>query len=667
MADTPAIALALPPPPARGFTVFALPGGLRMGQVSALLLSRPVIAGDLVIGRVPGSVVAWALTGQERWRLPDRGFNLVGAARDGGRVVITLGGAGMTVRSGMLLVVDATTGLARVERRESHAFGAPTIVGDDVFVPWDAQNLSIFDARTGEEVARVRSREDVIGFARREGNSVWFGARALHRFGYSAFDGRSTDKVTFTQEGLPGAPPFAHDPYVSRAAGADARERVRLAWRADGNAERAAFAGATVYSLFHRDVFALDASTGEVRWAFVSPADIAGSEVSASGITVIDENGRATRLDVTTGQPRWRAELGAPTAQAVVQLPADFAPTGGVTGEVDSSVVEGLLRAAGGSDTRLMPAQLFALRALAAHGDAEATHALVTVLTRRQYPQELRAAAGEAITRRTTGVDAMLEALSTRYDYVREIEAPPVGLLARGLAAAHERRAVPGLIAHLNDPATPWSDLPAIVAALRELGDPAAVAPLIDFVRLYHVDTGSLASIGGGDLVDDRHLGQQEPLDAALEQAVLAIGALGGEPERRGLESVGAHPRTAESVRAAVARVQRGDTDPGPATPTNPTPTPGTTPTPMRHVTGEQIERAFFDERGALFECLRGARSRPAMVRIQFRYSGAGEISNVVVNPATFQACMAPIAERVRLPETAAMREIGTFTFSTTQ
>ena len=53
-------------------------------------------------------------------------------------------------------------------------------------------------------------------------------------------------------------------------------------------------------------------------------------------------------------------------------------------------------------------------------------------------------------------------------------------------------------------------------------------------------------------------------------------------------------------------------------------------------------------------------------MRITFRYDGAGAVSHVMVNPAAFQPCMEPIAERVRLPESGANREIGTYNLSTT-
>jgi hypothetical protein len=48
-------------------------------------------------------------------------------------------------------------------------------------------------------------------------------------------------------------------------------------------------------------------------------------------------------------------------------------------------------------------------------------------------------------------------------------------------------------------------------------------------------------------------------------------------------------------------------------------------------------------------------------VRVQFFYDGDGRVSNVTVNPASFQACMAPRIEQVRLPSSSAAREIGTW------
>jgi len=661
-AVTPAVAVVVPPRPAQGFTVCGLPSGERLGQVGAMILGRPVIAGNLVLARTAGAVVAWTFAGAERWRVPDHGYHLVGASQDNGRVAITLGGFGLSRRNGAVLVVDAQSGETLFQRIEPIAFGPPALVGDDLFLPWNGQNLSIVDVRSGAEIARVHGRSDLIGFARREGPAVWYGARALLRFDASSADVASVQRARFEKEGVPGAPPFMADPYVTLNAGLDARERVRLAWRPDASSTGAAFAGGTVYSVFHRDVFGIDPTSNAVRWGYVHNADLAGVEVSREGLAAVDENGHFIFVDAQTGALRWRVDLHATAAQAVLQVPSEFGPRGHVE-EGARTPIESLLHAAGGTDSRLLPAQLFAVRALIDHDEPEATRALVEVLTHRRYPQELRAAAGEAITRRSNGTEAMIEALGARYDYVTGVEAPPVGLLARGIASHRERRAVPALIAHLRDPATPASDLPAIVSALRELGDPSCVAPLVDFIRLNHADTGAAPPVGGGDPIDDRLVADIEPMEAALEQAVMAVAALGSLNERRVLAEVAIHPRTPRMVSEAIARALRSEgTAPVSTEPTAPA---MTFQLPPPYVPMEAIEAAFFPVRQELLECLRGAPSRPATVRITFRYDGAGQISNVIVNPAVFQPCMEPVIDRVRLPESSANRAIGTYNLST--
>jgi hypothetical protein len=137
----------------------------------------------------------------------------------------------------------------------------PALIGDDLALPWDGQNLSIFSVSSNSEVARVRSRDDVIGWARREGPSLWFGARALYRFDRSATAGtrEGSSRYALSRDDLPGGAPFALDGYTSLRAGADARERVRLLWRPDPASVGARLAGDTVYALFHQVVFGLDA------------------------------------------------------------------------------------------------------------------------------------------------------------------------------------------------------------------------------------------------------------------------------------------------------------------------------------------------------------------------------------------------------------------------
>jgi outer membrane protein assembly factor BamB len=665
----PPVAAIVADDPAQGLSIVDLGTGAVVGRVQAPIASRPVVAGDLVVARVAGAVVAWSLQGAERWRVPDEGLDLVGASRDGDRVALVLGGAGVTRRRGVVRVVTAGDGSTLARTEIAHALGLPTLVGDDVFVPWDGQNLSVLDARNGDELSRVRSRDDVVGFSVREGHAVYYGARALYRLGAESASGTAAGTPHYQPrpDELPGAATFALDGYTSLRAGLDARERVRLAWRPDPALPGVALLHNTVFALYHRDVFALDATTGALRWAYVSPHDLAGVAVVRAGLVVVDDHGGASLLAPDDGRARWRQALPVGGPQAVLQLAADFAPAPN-TDDPPRTLVESLLEAAGGSDARLLPAQRFAAQRLAALPGAPATAALVSILTRRGLSPELRAVVGEGLVGRTDGTDAMIEALDLHYDYVRGVDVPPVGFLARALAAAHERRAVSSLVSHLFDPATPTDDLAPIVVALRELGDPSSVHALADFVRLYHADVGAVAPVGGGDAIIERDITDQGHLNAAVEQAIETIARVGAAPERALLDRVRAHPIAPETVRVAASRVRDGAP---PEAPAEAPPGDGAAPAaagtdmtfgaPAGRLGPDAIDGAMSSRRPEVLACLRDAPSRPAQLRVQFRYDGDGRVSNVSVMPAAFQACVAPIVAAVQLPTSLAVRELGTW------
>lgn len=650
--------------PQQGFAVFTLDTGQLIGEVGVHIDGRPQLVEGIVLARVGHEILAWNHQGRLLWRTNAESYELTGAARDGARVALSLGGGGVTRRHGILRVVDAETGRTHFERRAEHAFGVPTLVGPDVFVPWDGQNLSVFDIARDAEVMRIRSRDDVYSFAMREGPAVYFGAHAVYRLDAEASLGRreSMPHYQLDTTTLPGSPPLALDGYTALQPGLDARERVRVVWRPDPASAGVAMVNQSVYAVFHRDLFALDAASGAVRWAHVHPRDIAGVTACRGGVVVVDDHGQVSWLAGDNGRPLWRVTLPAEGPQAILSAPIDFAPTPNVEEPV-VPLVSSLIEAAGGSDTRLLPAQRFAVHALAAIDSGEATRALVTVLTRRGAGPELRAEAGTALMHRTQGAEAMLEALAVHQSFLLATEAPPVGMLATGLLGANERRAVPLLVSHLFDPATPITDLPPLVGALRQFADPSSLGPLVDFVRLYHADVGLIDPIGGGDPVYERDLGEQEHLNAALEQAVEAIQRMGGTAEHRLLEQVQAEPATPEPLRAAIVRVRAGaptETQPA-AQPTGEM----TFATPPPRLSVDAIHDAFEPQRRALLQCLDNAASRPAQVRIQFRYEADGGITQPLVLPATFQSCMAPIVQQVQLPPSNAFRELGTYYLST--
>lgn len=680
--------------PAQGFAIHSLPDGARLGVVNAVLQSKPLIAGELVLARVGDEVVGYGFDGAARWRVPSRGIDLVGASAEGELVAFTLGGGGVSRRNSVLYVVDARSGAVRIRRDERHAFGVPALIGDHLALPWDGQNLSIFSVSSDAELARVRSRDDVIGFAQREGPSLWYGARSLYRFDRASATGaqQGSTRFAFERSDLPGGAPFALDGYTTLRAGGDARERVRLLWRPDPASVNARVAADTVYALFHQVVFGLDAQSHGVRWAYLHNANVVGAEATTHGALVVDEVGNLLELDARDGHVSSRAALGGRSSQAVFQIGAEFNLPNAGEGS-PRSMVETLTAVALSTETRLLPARTFAVNALASSRDPASTRALVQVLIDPTVPPELRAAAGEAIARVTTADESIVRALGRRFDFVAATVAPPVGFLARGAASSADRRATLPICAHLLDPATPTAELPALASSLRALGDASATPCLDEYVRRYHADVGAVVPPGGTDAIEERELGEQAHIDAALEQAIEALARLAGPRAERLFARVEAHPSTPEAVRAAASRGRRlvrpinAAEAPEPEPPAT-SPTPPTTAQAAPQATGATaalgergvdlelsmpvarhsqavIDASFATIRARLLGCLRGAPSRPLQVRIQFRYQGDGRITQVVVLPTSFAGCMTPVVQSLTLPDSTAVRELGTFLLST--
>lgn len=643
--------------PEVGFSVVGLPGAEVLGHVGTALRGRPHLAGELVVARTADGITAWHLDGTTAWNVADDGFDLAGVAADGPNVALSLGGGGVTRRRGVLVVLGAH-GEVRMRRAADHAFGAPALVGDDLFVPWDGQNLSVFSVSEDREIARLRSRDDVINFARREGNAVYFGGRALYRFEAASAGGRRDPAHTFvpTAEGLPGDPSFTLDGYTALRAGLDARERVRLVWRPDAAAASVTVTAGKLIALFHRELLAVSPDGQTLHWAYVHDRDLVAAEVTDQGVVVADENGQLTMLD-PDGRPVWRVASNVAGTQGLLRVSRGFQARGGVDGGAHSRVASLTAAVTAGNDTRMVPAARYAIAALGRLEDPAATQALVNIVGAPNVAPEVMSAAAEALSRRTNGADAVLAALEARYDFVRGTAAPPVGVLARAAASIRDPRAVEPLLRHLYDPATAARDLAPIVSALRSIASPTALRGLVDFLRRYHVDEGTVPPVGGGDAVDDYDVSDRTPFEAALEQATLAIGELGRDAARPILDEITAHPSVPPVVRTAA--MQR----PAAQGPNGGTEAPAemTFQAPPTRLSMETLAEAFAPHREALLGCLANAPSRPSQVRIQFRYNAEGEITQPLVLPASFLGCMRPLVEAIRLPTSAAGRELGTY------
>ncbi len=211
------------------------------------------------------------------------------------------------------------------------------------------------------------------------------------------------------------------------------------------------------------------------------------------------------------------------------------------------TVRERLLEIALDRDNRLVPARAFAAQVLGADPEPLVTADLVQIIGRRDVHQAVRDAAARGLEGRRHGTEPLLAALEPQCDYLRRTEPGPVAALAGAVASMGERRAVPSLLRHLDDPCSSPETLAAIAKALGDLGDRSALEPLFVFLQRYHADPS---------------LGYRPP---ALAEAVRAIVKLGARPARARLEEIGADPTALAFVRDSVRETLDAPDEPEPA------------------------------------------------------------------------------------------------------
>lgn len=546
----------------------------RLWQAELPVGSAPIVTRKAVFVLSGEDVVALSLDGGRLlWRFP-REESFLGATASSDVAYLVFGTAVSAVariterRAGALVAVDLETGdeLYRIETERQ--FGAPSVAGEIVVLPWERQYISFFSGRTGTEMARLRTRDDVISFVESRPEGVFYGGRGLYRLTARSVAGTKTGQTRRALPEsleLPGEPSWGRDGYVPAVDDA-AREGIRVYW-APGVSDigELPIAGEMVYYLYYRYLFGISATDGAVKWGTRLSADVVAASATAGGLALLDQEGILQFV---------RAEDGAVDHRSAVVSPPLFSGAFDLGGARPPANVESaprsvrvrLLEIALDRDNRLVPARAFAARALGLDPDPLVTADLVQIIGRRDVPQVVRDAAARGLEGRRHGTEPLLAALEPQYDYLRRTEPGPVGALAAAVSSMHERRAVPALLRHLDDPHSSPETLAAVAKALGELGDRAALEPLFAFLQRYHADPS---------------LGYRPP---ALAEAIRAIGRLGARPAHARLEEIGADPSALAFVRDAVRETLATPDEPEAETPAAPTPpavpAPAAEPTP---------------------------------------------------------------------------------------
>lgn len=611
--------------------------------------AAPFVAGDDVVTHEHDRVVLRSLaTGDELTAIDARGAKLVGADGVHDLVAVTLSIGTDANPQGRLVAVRGASGLWA--RDVELPLGVPAVVGDMIIVPWGTLQVTVVDATTGRERARLRIRDDVVAQVFVDRGAVYFGQHGIFRITPSVQSGSKVHSAYFAPRArpLPGQPLFLRDGYEAAPAPDSAHHRVRVAWRPAGEGETITLEDDSLYYVFYKLLFSLAPSDDGFHWVFARGADIVGVQAQPGGALVADADGKLAFVAAASGAQTWEVDMGTgPLAAANVRAGAFVPPAPSSPVADPPPVVDRLFAAAHLDDARLGAGRALAVQYMARTDTADVTGHLVTLCSDRESPAQVRDAACDALANSTTGGEHVLDALALRQSFLDGTPAPPVGALARAAAKMTLRRAVPDLLALLADPATDAADLPPLLSALGGLHAVGAARGVEEFLRLYHADATDAHSV--------------EAVGVAAE----TLQTLRGHGADAALHFVAEDPATPPALRDRLAHdlatgppSAHADAPPPPASPP-PTHAPPAHPPPppetdarAAQLTGEVIAGVLHPIDRQLQRCVSDAEPAPPSARAVIVVDASGEVSRVSVSPPAVAPCVEHQIRTRRFPET---------------
>lgn len=622
--------------------------------------SAPVIAGDYVLLHQARGVVGYSLVdGRELFDVDDNAMYLTGGGGEGADAVFALStGGGVGARSKLVIIRG---GSVTLERELDQTLGAPTLTAGMVFVPWATQNLSVLEASSGDEIARVRITDSPVGSVFHQDGDVYFGQRGVFRLTSGSASG-TTEGSAFVQpapRAFPGEPSFMSDPYAPSAGPASAVHKIRLDWLAAGSADTVGFADDRLYLSFYRFVFGLTPDDAEgVHFVYEHSEDIVGAHAVRGGLIIADQGGGFALINAR-GQQAWTARVDrTPTAVAI--RPGNFVPPATPSSE-PGTIAEQLSAAAQSTDSRLVPARRFALGLMSGVEGEEVTAQLLEVCDNPRTPPAVKSDACARLSTRTSGQAAILQALERHASFLDDQLAPPVVELAGAASAMGASSAAPLIWNHIQDPQTPETALPALFEALKSLGAEGSLANIKTWIRTYHADArteGMLQSLAlATSIVMEAEGEEAEEFIAAMAEDALAPPAARGQMTEvldswRAAQEAAAAAEAAESEEGDETESDEGEE--GEAAETGP---------PAATTTAIAME-ILAPVAAQIRACISSDERHAQSARIAMGLEGDGSIRSLSVVPARLETCIGTLIRSQPFPgNTRGAREQVTLTF----
>lgn len=491
---------------------------------------RPELSGTVVVGQGGGEIFALdAKSGTELWKNPKLKGKIIGVGSDGTVTAITTKTA-----EGSTLYVVGKDGSVKFDKSTEMALTRPGVASGMVFVPWKNLYVTAFDANTGSQVATFVTDTETTHVVAM-GGALFAGQGRLVRFdqdllkakqGGAALAMPPKDLPNVTRRDLLVAPD--HDEKIT----SDAMDSTALTAFPNATGP-AGFAGGKLYGAYYPFVMSFDEKTAKLAWVHTNKDDVIGLGPAKDGVVVVDKAGNIHLLAGKNGAVTKSISLGKPAMSA--DIIADTLSIGAGTAPALGDQIK---IAATTKDDRLATAQVYLLEQAAAVDDEITTAVLLDVADSERAVPAIKDAARKAIALRTNGADAMIKMLGRHADFIKGTRTPPVGPMAKALAAMKEKKAAAPLMAQLLDPALPQGDLVDTAEGIGALSEKEQLDDLKKFINMYR------GSATGNMKISD-----------AIAIIATAIIRIEGEPGKNWVHATAKDALTDADVRSTLLKV----------------------------------------------------------------------------------------------------------------
>jgi hypothetical protein len=525
---------------------YDLAAGKQLWKVDADVRSRIWIGGDFVVAVEAKQLVARdQQKGAVRWKLDVPG-EFVGATADTEHAyLVWRAGSGEHPRW-WLAAYDGGSGNQVWKLDAEGSLGAPAAQGGLVYAPFLTQWLSIVDAKTGKQLARLRGIDEQISTLRTTSTAAYYGSKqGVFRLDERSASGKRAD-ATYGQVKIPSQldrTTYGRDSYDAVQSGYTASDRARVLWTTDASTSGPMkFTGDGYVIHYFRFVFGF-ATSGDLVWAYSNPRDeLVASDHTGAAIVAIAASGDLVALDPKTGAVRLKINLG--TTGRV--LGATFDADGWAPSSQNEKVetVSALVSIARDHDARFDKVKELAVASLAKLPGGDVTKELLAVLSDARAPQKLKDTVVDMLVNRKdpSSLPVLTAQLATHSDYLAKTEPESLGPVAKAIAGLGGAKLDPAIVAaalvalqsHLDAPSTQVPDLVLVIDAMAAIGGGTERPALASHLLLYHAED----TLGA---------------DPAWQKAIVtALSVHGGPGERELLRQVAADPRTKPGLAATI-------------------------------------------------------------------------------------------------------------------